>query len=104
MKKKVYIISSAYVSDETKLECHNIMIKDTYEEAVTTAKCCIAQDFDYSSWSLYYSERQPEISADGNTFCIYDRLYKQDRNSNHDEEREVCYRIDAMLLSLEHDF
>lgn len=86
--KEIYVISSAS-EIEGKLECHGVLLRDSYKDAIITAQNSIAEDFGYPDWKSYLSERDPEIIEKNGVYSIYD-----DNCDGHEE----CYRIEKITV------
>ena len=85
--KTLFVISSASKLDGM-LECHEILIRETYEDAIVSAQDSIANDFGYNSWEDYLSHRDPEITERNGVYTIHDD------NCGHEE----YYRIEKSTI------
>lgn len=85
--KEIFIISSAS-EIEGMLECHGVLLRESYEDAIITAQDSIAYDFGYPDWESYLSKRDPKIIEENGIYSIYDD------NCGHEE----CYRIEKIIV------
>ena len=81
----MYIISNASECDG-ELKCHDILIRQTYEDAIITIQNSIAADYGYSTWNEYLAENDPAINEQNGVYTLYDNY------GNHQE----YYRIDRV--------
>ncbi len=85
--KEIFVVSSAS-EIEGKLECHGVLLRDSYKDAIITAQDSIADDFGYCDWESYLSKRDPEIIEENGIYSIYDE------NCGHEES----YRIEKITV------